>query len=67
VSAEAGVPVFQIDAVVPSELGDRIVTIGLSTGDLAAGPEFRPMVEALAASVSFQPPLVGDPFAVLRG
>lgn len=61
------VPAFHIEAYVASELGDKLVTIGLSTAAVEHGPLFRPMIEALAASVSFHPPLVDDPFAVLRG
>ncbi len=49
-------PVFQLEAVVPSDDGTELVAIDFSTPMEAHGPEFRGMVVQLAASVSFEPP-----------
>jgi hypothetical protein len=50
-------PVFQIEAVVPSEDGSELVAIDFSTPMESHGPEFRAMMVQLAASVSFEPPV----------
>ena len=49
-------PVFQLEAMVPSEDGSELVSIDFSTPMESHGPEFRAMVVQLAASVSFEPP-----------
>ncbi|HEX5115937.1 MAG TPA: hypothetical protein VFW65_12135 [Pseudonocardiaceae bacterium] len=48
--------VFQIEALVPSEDGSKLVSIEFSTPFVAHGPEFRTMVVTMAGSVSFDPP-----------
>jgi hypothetical protein len=48
--------VFQLEALVPSEDGTRLVGIEFSTPFAAHGPEFRTMVVTMAASVSFTEP-----------
>ena len=53
-------PVFQLEAVVPSDDGSELVAIDFSTPQEAYGPEFRAMVVQLAASVSFEPPVAED-------
>jgi hypothetical protein len=48
--------VFQLEAMVPSDDGRKLVAIDFSTPFESHGPEFRAMVVQLAASVSFEPP-----------
>jgi hypothetical protein len=60
-------PVWQLEAFVPSPAGDRLVTIEASTPFAEHGPQYRHMVVAMAAGVSFQPPADADPLAALLG
>lgn len=48
--------VFQLEALVPSDDGSKLVAIEFSTPFVAHGPEFRAMVVMMASSVSFDPP-----------
>ncbi|GDY34064.1 hypothetical protein [Gandjariella thermophila] len=48
--------VYQLEAFVPSEKGDKLAVIELSTPFETHGPEYRAMVVQMAASVSFEPP-----------
>ncbi|HEY1569998.1 MAG TPA: hypothetical protein VGG05_01545 [Pseudonocardiaceae bacterium] len=48
--------VFQLEALVPSEDGSKLVSVEFSTPFVAHGPEFRTMLVTMAASVSFDPP-----------
>jgi hypothetical protein len=48
--------VFQLEALVPSDDGSKLVSIEFSTPFVAYGPEFRTMVVTMAGSVSFDPP-----------
>lgn len=47
--------VFQLEVTIPSESGDSIAVIELSTTDTEAGPRYRSMILAMAASVQFPP------------
>jgi hypothetical protein len=60
-------PVWQLEAFVPSPGGDRLVTIEASTPFADQGPQYRRMVVAMAAGVSFQPPADADPLSALMG
>jgi hypothetical protein len=46
----------RLEAFVPSEKGDKLATVELSTSFESHGPEYRAMVVQMAASVSFEPP-----------
>jgi hypothetical protein len=48
--------IYQLEASIPSDNGDKLATIEFSTPFESHGPEFRSMVVQLAASVSFKPP-----------
>lgn len=48
--------VYQLQALVPSEDGTRLVAIDFSTPDVPHGPRFRAMMVLMADSVSFTPP-----------
>ena len=48
--------VYQLEALVPSDDGSKLVAIELSTPFVERGPEFRAMVVTMANSVSFDPP-----------
>ena len=48
--------VYQLQAVVPSGDGTRLVAIDFSTPDVAHGTQFRAMMVLMANSVSFSPP-----------
>lgn len=61
------VPVWQLEAFVPSPGGDRLVAFELSTPFAEHGPQYRAMVVAMAARLSFQPPPEEDPLAALLG
>ncbi|GDY31991.1 hypothetical protein [Gandjariella thermophila] len=50
--------VYQLEAFVPSDNGDRLAAIEFSTPFDSHGPEYRAMVVQMAASVSFEPPAV---------
>ena len=63
----AEVPVWQLEAFVPSPGGDRLVTFEVSTPFAEHGPQYRAMVVAMAARLSFQPPAADDPLAALLG
>lgn len=56
VPAGAMSKVFQLEALVPADDGARLVSIEFSTPFVGHGPEFRPMVIEMAASVSFTEP-----------
>ncbi|GAA1994773.1 hypothetical protein [Amycolatopsis minnesotensis] len=57
---EATSPVFQLEAHIPSEAGDKLASIEFSTPYESRGPQFRAMVLAMASSVSFEPPAVAE-------
>jgi len=61
------VPVWQLEAFVPSPAGDRLVTIEASTPFADHGPQYRRMVAAMAAAVEFHPPADTDALAALLG
>lgn len=48
--------VYQLEAIVPSEDGSRIVAIEFSTPQVPYGPQFRTMMVLMANSVSFTAP-----------
>jgi hypothetical protein len=48
--------VYQLEALVPSDDGSKLVSIEFSTPFVPHGSEFRAMVVLMAASVSFTPP-----------
>jgi hypothetical protein len=52
----ADAEVYQLQAVVPSGDGTRLVAIDFSTPDVAHGTQFRAMMVLMANSVSFSPP-----------
>jgi hypothetical protein len=52
--------VYQLQALVPSEDGTRVVAMDFSTPDIAHGPRFRAMMVLMANSVSFTPPPGSD-------
>lgn len=58
VSEGATAPVHQLEAFVPSADGSKLAKIDFSTPFIEHGAEFRAMVVDLAASVSFEPPVV---------
>ncbi|HYU03718.1 MAG TPA: hypothetical protein VEL02_07735 [Jatrophihabitantaceae bacterium] len=66
-AASTEVPVWQLEAYVPSATGNRLVTIEASTPFADHGPQYRAMVVAMAAGVAFQPPADADPLAALLG
>ncbi|MFI5890079.1 hypothetical protein ACIA5D_08150 [Actinoplanes sp. NPDC051513] len=66
-TAGAEVPVWQLEAFVPSPAGDRLVTIELSTPFAEHGPQYRTMVVEMANGVAFEPPAPADPLAALLG
>jgi len=66
-AASTEVPVWQLEAFVPSATGNRLVTIETSTPFADHGPQYRAMVVAMAAGVAFQPPADADPLAALLG
>ncbi|WP_406231860.1 hypothetical protein [Nocardia sp. NBC_01009] len=47
------VPAFQIEGLVPSDDGTTVAVIELSTTSVSHGPEYRPMVFTMAASLEF--------------
>jgi hypothetical protein len=51
--------VYQLEALAPSSDGTKLVSIEFSTPFVDRGPEFRSMVVAMAASVSFEAPASG--------
>ena len=55
-NAEPDAEVYQLQALVPSEDGAKLVAIDFSTPDIAHGPQFRAMMVLMANSVSFTPP-----------
>jgi hypothetical protein len=61
------VPVWQLEAFVPSPAGDRLVTIEVSTPFAEHGPQYRTMAVAMANGVGFDPPAPDDPLAALLG
>ena len=61
------VPVWQLEAFVPSPAGDRLVTIEVSTPFAEHGPQYRTMAVAMANGVSFDPPAEQDPLTALLG
>lgn len=48
--------VYQLQALVPSEDGTKVVAIDFSTPDIPHGTRFRAMMVLMADSVSFSPP-----------
>ncbi|WP_412748462.1 hypothetical protein [Krasilnikovia sp. M28-CT-15] len=66
-AAGTEVPVWQLEAFVPSPAGDRLVTIEASTPFAEHGPQYRAMVVAMAAGVAFVPPPEADPLDALLG
>jgi hypothetical protein len=66
-AAGTEVPVWQLEAFILSPGGDRLVTIEASTSFADHGPQYRPMIIAMAAAVAFQPPADIDPLAALLG
>jgi hypothetical protein len=60
VAEDATSPVYQLEAMVPSADGGKLAVVELSTPFEVHGPEFRAMVVALAASVSFEPPALSS-------
>jgi hypothetical protein len=52
--------VYQLEASIPSDNGDKLATIEFATPFESHGPEFRAMVVQLAASVSFKPPALSS-------
>jgi hypothetical protein len=61
------VPVWQLEAFVPSAAGDRLVTIEVSTPFAEHGPQYRTMAVTMANGVSFDPPSGADPLTALLG
>jgi hypothetical protein len=47
---------YQLEALIPSDDGSKLVSIEFSTPFVSHGPEFRVMVVIMAATVSFDPP-----------
>ncbi|MBF6349134.1 hypothetical protein IU448_08880 [Nocardia flavorosea] len=47
--------VYQLEALVPSDKGEALAAVQLSTSFVAEGPQFRRMVIDAARSVSFRP------------
>ncbi|WP_433362625.1 hypothetical protein ACQPZX_30655 [Actinoplanes sp. CA-142083] len=66
-TAGVEVPVWQLEAFVPSPGGDRLVTIELSTPFAEHGPQYRTMVVEMANAVRFEPPASADPLSALLG
>jgi len=60
VGVQATTPVYQLEALVLSSDGSKLVTIEFSTPFAEYGPEFRTMMVLMAGSVSFEPP-AGSP------
>lgn len=54
-TADGRAEVYQLEALVPSDEGEAIVAIQLSTSFVAEGPQFRRMVIDAARSVVFRP------------
>lgn len=54
------VQVYQLEALIPSDDGAKLVAIEFSTPFIAHGPEFRAMVVTMANSVSFDGSSVDD-------
>jgi hypothetical protein len=55
-NADPDAEVYQLQALVPSADGTRLVAIDFSTPDIPHGPYFRAMMVLMADSVSFSPP-----------
>ncbi|MFF5290219.1 hypothetical protein [Paractinoplanes globisporus] len=66
-AAGAEVPVWQLEAFVPSSDGSRLIAIELSTPFAEHGPQYRAMVVAMAGGIDFDPPAEDDPLAALLG
>jgi hypothetical protein len=66
-TAGVEVPVWQLEAFVPSPSGDRLVTIEVSTPFAGHGPQYRTMVVEMANAVDFEPPAPADPLQALLG
>lgn len=56
VAADATSEVYQLEALVPSFDGRKLVALEFSTPYVTQGPQFRAMMVDMAASVSFEPP-----------
>ena len=54
--ADPDADVYQLQALVPSSDGTKLVAIDFSTPDIPHGPRFRAMMVLMANSVSFTPP-----------